>query len=77
MPLDPKTKHEYIRCAPSFVAGGDVAGAPGTSLYAELSLAKFLGWVAPNGEPQEKFKAAFGAQDAANEKRLKLPVGHC
>lgn len=61
-------RSDIILYAPHFA---EVSGAPATSPYTEDSLAKFLGMSAPNGEPQEKFKAAFGALELIEQGYLK------
>jgi hypothetical protein len=59
MPRDPDNKRNAVlRYAPSFSPDGKTGGP----VYTSESLAKFLGMTeSTSGQPQEKFKAAFGA----------------
>lgn len=50
-----------VRYAPSFVLGGtDVPRARGGA-YNAASIARFLGWTKPNGDPQDKVRNALAA----------------
>jgi hypothetical protein len=69
MPMDPKTRDNYICNAPSFVKG--ICGARSTHPFTEDSLAKFLGMTDGSGRPQEKFNAAFGALELIEQGYLK------
>jgi hypothetical protein len=58
--MDPKTNEKHIRYAPSFISG-TVLRAGTEHAYTEQPLARFLGMVQADGDPQEKFRVAFGA----------------
>lgn len=49
-----KTRHELIRIAPSYTPGVSSAEFADDKAYTAQSLAIFLGFVKPNGQPQEK-----------------------
>jgi len=68
--MDPKINDKHIRYAPSFVSG-TILRAGTEHAYTEQSLARFLGMTQGDGDPQEKFRAAFGALELIEQGYLK------
>lgn len=61
LPLpDPKTDKRWLRYAPSFLLG-DAPDARREHPYTVESIAAFLGWLEPNGRPQQKVQDALAA----------------
>jgi hypothetical protein len=50
-----------LRIAPSFIPVGRASGSGTARSYSGLTVADFLGWVAPNGDPQDKVNHALAA----------------
>lgn len=74
-PVSEKTPRKDLRYAPSFVAGdepqGDVGGqSANIRPYTASTMAEFLGWVMPNGRPQDRVKDALAALELVEQGQL-------
>lgn len=63
----PKTKDSVVRYAPSFCLPSGSSVAATDHPYVMQTLANFLGFVQPNGQPTVAFDAAFGALELLSE----------
>ncbi len=66
-----KTPQSQIRHAPSFVPGADVPRARAEHSYTVQTLAQYIGWLKPSGDPQEKVYSALTALQFIEEGLLK------
>lgn len=69
-PLVPNTAPQTIRYAPSFVLGGEGTRSRGYP-YTAKTVATFIGWLKPTGEPQDKVIDALAALQFIEEGLLK------
>lgn len=67
---DERTHVRAIRDAPSFIPT-DAVGAHRQHPYTAQTLANFLGWIAPNGRPQNKVHNALAALEFIEEEILR------
>ncbi len=67
MPIDPKTKTEYIRYAPGYTT---MSPAGAAHPYTVEALAKFLGELDGRDEPHAAFKNAFASLELISRGRL-------
>jgi ParB/Sulfiredoxin domain len=66
-----KTPQSQIRYAPSFIPGIDVLRARVEHPYTVQTLAEFIGWLKPSGDPQEKVYSALTGLQFIEERLLK------
>lgn len=59
-PRGPGVKKSYLRWAPSFTKG-ELRDSSHAAPYTATTIADFLGWLEPSGQPQTKIKYALGA----------------
>ncbi len=68
--VGPGVNKSQIRYAPSFIPG-DAGRARAPRPYTGQTIAEFIGWVKPNGEPQDKVHDALTALQFIEEELLK------
>lgn len=70
--LDPKTNHQYVRVAPSFVAGAFVTNLVTDKCYTVNSLAEFLGFTKDgSGTAQNKFVDVVNSLELIERRLIK------
>ena len=67
---EPTTRTSVIRYAPSFAPGGHDGRPAGHHPYTAQSLAKCIGWLKPNGKPQDKIHHVLKALQLIEEGTL-------
>lgn len=72
LPYDKKTTEDRTRYAPSFVAGGSSRHGRHDHPYSPRSVAKVIGWVAPDGRAQHKVHVALNALELMEQGYLKI-----
>ncbi len=68
---DPATTKAQLRYAPSFVPGEEGAGPARRRPYTVKTVAQFVGWLSPSGQPQDKVANALAALQFVEEGLLK------